>query len=113
MTSTHIRSTCTSCGAALEAPATRLIVQLPRSTDSTTSPLLLLGCPVCTGSSTTQISWRTAAYLLEGGATSVVAPDDTAVRPTRPERLPELSAPLTLDDLIDLHAALDTDIPTS
>jgi hypothetical protein len=97
----------------LEAPASRLLLEMPSSNEPASHALLLLGCPACTGTSTTQISWRTAAYLLEGGATSVVAPDEAALRPPYPERCPDLSYPMSLDDLIELHAALDTDIPTS
>jgi hypothetical protein len=113
MTRTHIRTTCAGCGALLEAPATRLLVEMPSSNGPAASPQLALGCPACSAASTTEISWRTAAYLLEGGATCLVAPDEEAARATRPERLRAVSTPLTLDDLIDLHAELNSDIATS
>jgi len=113
MASTHIRTSCTACGASLDAPATRVIVQLPSYHEPLISPVLLLCCPACSTSGITQIGWRTAAYLLEEGTTCVVAPEDDAVRPHHPEQLPQLATPMSLDDLIDLNDALDTDITAS
>jgi hypothetical protein len=90
-----------------------VIIQLPSHSELLTSPVLLLGCPACSRSGITQIGWRTAAYLLAEGATCLVAPEDAAMRPHHPEKLPELTTPMTLDELIDLNNALDTDFTTS
>ena len=57
----------------------------------------------------THLARRTAAYLLHAGATAITAPDADRIRPRYPETRPADTRPMTLDDLLDLHAALDSD----
>jgi hypothetical protein len=66
-------------------------------------------CPNCLACDTTTVPWRTGAYLLDAGATAVTAPDPGQIQPRYPERRPDSVCPMTLDDLIDLYAALDSD----
>ena len=105
--STRIRTTCTVCGSGLEAPAGRVLVDLPAAPDTGLPPQLLLHCPVCDQGSATAISWAHAAYLLAGGAGCLTSPDVAAVRPVYPELPPSPDRPLTLDDLLELHEELE------
>jgi hypothetical protein len=47
--------------------------------------------------------------LLLAGATALTAADLERIRPRYPEARPASTSPMTLDDLLDLHAALDND----
>ena len=111
---TTIRTTCTACGLTADTRADRTVLDLPAlSEDRDGQPQLVHGCPGCSAGSVTAVPWRIAAYLLAAGATTVVAPDEDDVRPSYPERRPVTAAPMTLDDLIALHAALDAPLPLS
>ena len=105
--STHIRTSCTSCGAVLEAPSHRLLIELPHP-DGDANPHLVVPCPACGDVAITEISWRTAAYLLQDGTTGLLEPNPLAVTPAYPEQRPTDTSPMTLDDLLDLHEALAT-----
>lgn len=103
--STHIRTRCTCCGASLDAPARRLLVELPHpNTDA--APRLVVPCPACGAVGTTEVGWRTTAYLLHDGTTALLGPDPLLVAPVYPEQRPADVPPLTLDDLLELHEAL-------
>ena len=102
------RATCTTCGATTDLAADRLIVELP-STGShpSTRPNLFVACPVCGDTDVFPVSWAVAAQAVGTGAATVTAPDEAHLRPVYPEQRPDLDAPMSLDDLIDLHAALE------
>lgn len=103
-----VRTTCTACGVTADVRADRTLLELPcPDAETDAEPLLVHRCLGCSAGCSTAVSWRTATYLVRSGATTVVAPDEDVVRPCYPERRPVLDAPMTLDDLIALHAALD------
>ncbi len=108
MTTTTIRRTCTSCQRTIEAPTARLVLALPASTASA-EPSFIHMCPICRACELVAVSWRTASYLLAAGTTTVTTPDPRQLAPRYPEHRPPATSPMTLDDLIDLYAALDTD----
>ncbi len=112
MTTTTIRITCSSCQLPFDVPATALVLALPAPRDTTTTPLVMHVCPRCTASDLAAVSWHTAVYLLDAGATTLIAPDIEQMAPRYPEQRPAARSPMTLDDLIDLYAALDVDIST-
>ena len=110
MTSTMIRITCHSCQVVVEVPATSLVLTLPPVTaDAAADPTVMYLCPGCRACESTTITWRTAAFLLEAGGTVLASPDIEQIQPPYPERRPANGGPMTLDDLIDLHAALNSD----
>lgn len=107
MTSTTIRKTCDDCQQIVQMPATSLILTLPSPTcDESEDPSFVYFCPACRACVSSSLSWRAAGYLLDGGATVLTAPDVEELRPRHPERRPADLGPMSLDDLIDLHAAL-------
>ena len=109
MTTTTIRTTCASCRLTFDVPSSTLVLALPApASDASTEPSFVHICPGCLACETTTIPWRTATYLLDAGATAITAPDADLVQPRYPERRPAGTSPMTLDDLIDLHAALDS-----
>ncbi len=113
MTTTTIRTTCTSCQLTFDVPSVSLVLALPAPNDTTAEPSFVHVCPSCLSCDAVTVPWRTAAYLLDAGATTLTAPDAEQVTPRYPEQRPAASSsPMTLDDLIDLYAALDVDIPT-
>ena len=106
-----IRTTCPACSVTADVRVDRLVLDLPcPDADAAAEPQLVHGCSSCSATGSTAVSWRTAAYLVHSGATTVVAPDDDEVRPRYPERRPATDTPMTLDDLIALHAALDAPV---
>ena len=106
------RATCTTCGATSDLSADRLIVELPSgSSHPSTRPSLFAACPVCGDSDVLPVSWIVAAQAVGAGAATVTAPDEELLRPAYPEQRPDLAAPMSLDDLIDLHAALEQPFP--
>jgi hypothetical protein len=112
MTTTTIRTTCSSCEVTLDVPSVRLVLALPAPTDTTSEPSFLHVCPSCLACDAVTVPWRTATYLLDAGATTITAPDAEQFTPRYPEQRPAARSPMTLDDLIDLYAALDVDIST-
>ncbi len=108
MTTTTIRSTCGRCRLTLDIPSASLVLALPAATDATAEPSFVHLCPGCLACDSTRVPWRTAAYLLDAGATAITAPDADLVQPRYPERRPASTSLMTLDDLIDLHAALES-----
>ena len=111
MTTTTIRTTCSSCELTLDVPSTSLVLALPAPTDAAGEPGFVHLCPGCLACEAVTVPWRTAAHLLAAGATTVTAPDAEDVAPRYPERRPTAAGPMTLDDLIDLVVALDADTP--
>jgi hypothetical protein len=110
MTTTTIRTTCGSCHLTAEIPVTSLILTLPSPCgDPTLAPSFLHICVGCRTCASTSVPWRTGTYLLLAGATALTAPDLERIRPRYPEARPASTSPMTLDDLLDLHAALDSD----
>ena len=112
MTTTTIRTTCSSCSLVLDVPSASLVLALPAPTDTTTEPSFVHLCPGCLACDAVTVPWRTATYLLDAGATTVTAPDAERITPRYPEQRPAAAGPMTLDDLIDLLAALDADTTT-
>ncbi len=112
MTTTTIRTTCSSCQLTFDVPSVSLVLALPAATDTTAEPSFLHVCPSCLACDAVTVPWRTATYLLDAGATTITAPHPDQVTPRYPEKRPATSSPMTLDDLIDLYAALDVDIST-
>lgn len=107
---TTIRTTCSSCHLTYDIPTASLVLALPAPTaDPGTEPSFVHICPGCRACGSTSVPWRTATYLLHAGATALAAPDTDRIQPRYPERRPATQCPMTLDDLIDLHAALDSD----
>ena len=110
MTITTIRTTCSSCRLTFDVPSTAIVLALPApAADRAVEPSFVHICPSCLSCDSTPVSWRTATYLLDAGATAVTAPDLGQIQPRYPERRPESTRPMSLDDLIDLYAALDSD----
>jgi hypothetical protein len=110
MTSSTIRTTCGSCELTADIPVASLILALPATRDVTNgTPSSLHLCVRCHTCARTNLAWRTAAYLLHGGATAITAPDVDRIRPRYPETRPADTRPMTLDDLLDLRAALESD----
>ena len=110
MTTTTIFTTCGRCRLAYEVASTSLLLALPAPAgDTGVEPSLIAVCPRCGACDSTSVPWRTATYLLDAGATTFTAPDPGRISPTYPERRPVSTSPMTLDDLIDLRALLDTD----
>jgi len=112
MTTTTIRMTCSSCQLTFDVPSVSLVLALPAATDTTAEPCFVHVCPSCLACDAVTVPWRTATYLLDAGATTITAPDAEQVRPRYPEQRPAARSPMTLDDLIDLYAALDVDTTT-
>ena len=111
MTTTTIRTTCDSCGLTFDIPSTSIVLELPApSADPGVEPSFVHICPSCLACASTDVPWRTATYLLDAGATTLTAPDVEHVQPRYPERRPTGASRMTLDDLIDLNAALDGDL---
>ena len=109
MTTTTIRTTCGTCKSAYEVRSTRLVLALPSSAgDAGAEPSFVAMCPCCSACDSTSVPWRTATYLLDAGATTITAPDPGRISLSYPERRPADTSPMTLDDLIDLRASLDT-----
>jgi hypothetical protein len=112
MTTTTICTTCGRCRLGFEVPSTDLVLALPAPAgDTGAEPSFVAMCPSCGACDSTSIPWRTAAYLLHAGATTITAPDPGRISPSYPERPPLSTSPMTLDDLIDLRALLDTARP--
>ena len=110
MTTTTICTTCGRCHLAYEVASTSLVLALPAPVgDTGAEPTFVAMCPGCGAGDRTSVPWRTATYLLEAGATTITAPDPGRISPSYPERRPMSTSPMTLDDLIDLRALLDTD----
>ncbi len=110
MTTTTVRTTCESCQMTFDVPSSAIVLGMPAPTAHPgATPCFVRICPSCLACDSTTVPWRTAAYLLHAGATAVTAPDADQVRPLYPERRPSAASPMTLDDLIDLYAALKTD----
>ena len=110
MTATTIRTTCGSCELTADIPAASVILALPSPCgDPTVTPTFLHLCAGCLTCRSTSLPWRAAAYLLDAGATAIASPDMDRLRPLYPERPQPCNSPMTLDDLLDLHTALDND----
>ena len=110
MTTTTIRSTCDNCQLTAEIPAEKLILTLPSLCgDQAAGPSFLHICVGCLACASTSLPWRTATYLIAAGATALTAPALDRLRPRYPENRPSSTRPMTLDDLLDLHAALEHD----
>ena len=111
MTTTTIRTTCDSCALTFDVPSTAIVLALPApSADPALEPSFVHVCPGCLACDSATVPWRTATYLLDAGATALTAPDLEQVQPRYPEHRPDSTSRMTLDDLIDLHAALDDDL---
>ena len=112
MTTTTIRTTCDSCQLTFDVPSAAIVLALPAPTaDADVEPNFVHICPSCLVCDSTTVPWRIATYLLYAGATAVTTPDLDQIQPRYPERRPDSTRPMSLDDLIDLYAALDGDAP--
>ena len=110
MTTTTIRTTCHSCQLTFDVPFAATVLALPAPTaDAAVEPSFLHICPSCRACDSTTVPWRTATYLLDAGATAITGPDLHQIQPRYPERRPNSTGPMSLDDLLDLYAALDSD----
>ena len=110
MTTTTIRTTCDSCQLTFDVPSAAIVLALPAATANPAhEPSFVHICPNCLVCDSTAVPWRTATYLLDAGATAITAPDVERITPSYPERRPASTRPMSLDDLIDLYAALDSD----
>ncbi len=109
MTTTTIRTTCDGCRLTFDVPSNEIVLVLAApSADVDAVPTLVHICPGCLACDSTAVTWRTAAYLLDAGASAITAPDIRQIQPCYPERRPDSTCPMSLDDLIDLYAALDS-----
>ena len=110
MTVTTIRTTCGGSQLAFDVPSTSLVLALPAAVaNAAVEPSFVAICSGCSACDSTSVPWRTATYLLDAGATTITAPDPGRISLSYPERRPADTSPMTLDDLIDLRALLDTD----
>ena len=102
-----VETTCTTCDVSALHDVTGVVVALPDTRDTNALPCVLAGCPACRTAQLTHVSWRVATYLVFAGATALNSPHVSALRPAYPDTLPSsATTPMTLDDLIDLHADL-------
>ncbi len=107
---TTVRTTCSSCQLSMDIVSTSVVLALPApTTDPGPEPCLVHLCPGCRAGESTSVSWRTATYLLDAGATVLTSPDTDRMRPRYPEQRPATDSPMTLDDLIDLLVSLNSD----
>lgn len=107
---TTIRTTCGSCQLTFDVPSAAIVLALPAPTaDAAVQSSFVHICPGCLACNSTTVPWRTATYLLDVGATAITAPDLDQTQPRYPERRPDCASPMSLDDLIDLYVALDSD----
>ncbi len=113
MTTTTIRTTCDSCQLTFDVPCAGIVLALPapKAEPAEESSFVHI-CPSCLACNSTTVSWRTAAYLLDAGTTAITAPELCQIQPSYPERRPDSTTPMSLDDLIDLHPALDSEAGT-
>ena len=110
MTTTTIRTTCSTCQVTFDVPTVAIVLALPAPTaDAAVEPSFVHVCPSCLACDSMTVPWRTATYLLDTGATAITAPDLDLIQPRYPERRPDSLRPMSIDDLIDLYAALDSD----
>lgn len=108
MTTTTIHTVCDSCQLTFDVPSAAIVLALPAPTaHRAEEPSFVHLCPGCRTCQSTTVPWRTATYLLDAGVTTITAADPERTAPTYPERRPVSDRPMTLDDLIDLHTALD------
>ena len=110
MTTTTIRTTCDSCQVTFDVPSGAIVLALPAPTaDPAVGPSFVHICPSCLACNSAAVPWRTATYLLDAGVSVITAPDLGQIQPRYPERRPDCTRPMSLDDLIDLYAALDSE----
>lgn len=114
---TQFTLTCPHCSAELTLTARRLLVRVDSGTAR--SGEVLFTCLNCSGTQAVTIDVHTVATLLTAGVTYLSLSEPVFDHPEAPPPGP----PLTRDDLLDLHAALqgetwvedirvpDTDLP--
>ena len=95
---TRVQGRCPSCGPLTLLPRD-LVCALPR--DPTTSALVEFHCPLCDGAVFNDIATQEAKLLilLGAGKAGPVAPFELTEKRSGP--------PITPDELLDLHAALE------
>lgn len=106
---TRIRANCPDCGD-IELTPDEILIQVAH--DDTE----LVGdgsqyrfiCPDCAGTVTKPADDRIVQLLITGGVALEVAAPSVDARPPHPEA-PPAGAPLTPDDLLDLHLLLESD----
>jgi predicted RNA-binding Zn-ribbon protein involved in translation (DUF1610 family) len=105
---TRIRATCPSCGEIELRPADVLLRRvLDRSGEVLDGSSYRFSCPDCTVVVEKPADDRVASLLTTGGVpTEDITPPAEAVLPPHPEQ-PAPGPALTLDDLLDLHLALE------
>jgi len=92
MNTTTIRTTCTSCQLTFDVPSVSQVLALPAPNDTTAEPSFVHVCPSCLSCDAVTVPWRTAAYLLDAGATTLTAPNAERVTSRYPSSAPRLAA---------------------
>lgn len=95
--------TCPACSAELALSGRRLLVRVDAG--SATSGEVLFTCLSCRGTQVQPLTVQEAALMVAHGVTFLSLSEPTAQHPECPPAGP----PLTHDDLLDLHTALDGD----
>lgn len=106
---TRIRATCPSCGE-VELRPTDLVLHRVLDADGDVGPgtCYRFSCPECATVVDKPADERVADLLVSGGVPTEDRPSEPRrrSRPVHPE-LPADGPPLTVDDLLDLHLALE------
>jgi predicted RNA-binding Zn-ribbon protein involved in translation (DUF1610 family) len=110
---TRIRANCPDCGD-VELTPDEILIQVAHDDAELVGDgsQYRFTCPDCAGTVTKPADDRIVQLLITGGvALEVAAPSSVPppdLRPDHPEH-PPAGAPLTMDDLLDLHLLLESD----
>jgi hypothetical protein len=100
---TQFSVTCPACSAELTLSTRRLLLRVDAGT--ATSGEVLFTCLSCRATGTLPLTVQEAALLVARGVTFLSLSEPVVEHPESPRSGP----PLTHDDLLDLHTALDGD----
>ena len=94
---------CSECAAEVTLAARRLLVRL--DAQSATSGEVVFTCLMCGATNALELDVDAVALLVSGGVTFLSLSEPVEEHPESPPEGP----PLTADDVLDLHAELDSD----
>ena len=96
---------CTRCGEMAVTPMASLFAEAADLVDDRMGGTAYWICATCDDLISTPVSWADLLTLVSSGAALIEEGHDEGFRSAHPE-MPTGGAPLTFDDLLDLHAAL-------
>lgn len=102
------RSRCGRCGERVEVGLERVVLALPEAALADQAGELVFACPTCDAAVVRQVPPALLAVLVASGVTTLPMQDVSELVPPHPEG-PAHSAPLCLDDVLALHALLQSD----